>query len=477
VAQLAWIHYLLGPQLDEVSPLVTQRIRLEAQRRVLTPCLERDDFWWMGYCERRVNNWNPWCNSNWLAAALLLEEDPERRAAAVARIADSLDRFIDPYPADGGCDEGPGYWGRAGASLYDCLELLHSATDGRVDVYGEPLIRNIGQYIYRVQIADRYYVNFADAPALVETPPGVVYGYGKRIDDRQMMQLGAWALHHQKTAARGAGYSLTRELPLLFALEEMQTCSPTAPLPRDTWLPGIQVMTARDRDGSCQGLYLAAKGGHNAESHNHNDVGHFVAYVDGRPALVDVGVEVYSAKTFSADRYDIWTMQSAYHGLPTVDGVMQAPGHQFAARDVKYSVDDAGACLEMDLAPAYPEEADMVTWKRTIRLVRGQAVALRDEFELRRAPASLELSLMTPCDVEVGNGQLVLRPRELSPGRRSAGAVIEVPEGFDTRVDERTIDDAKLSAAWGDSIRRVVLGARQPEATGAWDLRLVPAGE
>ena len=75
----------------------------------------------------------------------------------------SLDNFLNSYPEDGGCDEGPGYWGRAGASLFECLEMLHGATRGAVNHYGSPLIRGIGQYIYRVYIKDDYYVNFADA--------------------------------------------------------------------------------------------------------------------------------------------------------------------------------------------------------------------------------------------------------------------------------------------------------------------------
>ena len=30
---------------------------------------------------------------------------------------------------------------------------------------------------------------------------------------------------------------------------------------------------------------FAAKGGHNAEHHNHNDIGHFIFAMDGRPIL------------------------------------------------------------------------------------------------------------------------------------------------------------------------------------------------
>ncbi|MBN2131629.1 MAG: hypothetical protein JW741_19175, partial [Sedimentisphaerales bacterium] len=105
-ADLAWTSYLLGDQLDRVSPLIRKRIALEEDRRILTPCLERDDFGWMGFRGGRVNNWNPWCNSNWLAAALLVEPNEPRRAAAVAKIVRSLDHFLDAYDDDGGCDEG-----------------------------------------------------------------------------------------------------------------------------------------------------------------------------------------------------------------------------------------------------------------------------------------------------------------------------------------------------------------------------------
>ncbi len=139
-ALLAWTSYLLGEQLDTVSPLLRERIAREVDQRILTPCLLRDDYNWMGFNNpaRRVNNWNPWICSNWLACTLLLETDEARRQESVFKILRTVDNFIDPYPRDGGCDEGPSYWGRAGASLYDNLELLYSATNGQINVYGEP---------------------------------------------------------------------------------------------------------------------------------------------------------------------------------------------------------------------------------------------------------------------------------------------------------------------------------------------------
>jgi hypothetical protein len=71
---------------------------------------------------------------------------------------------------------------------------------------------------------------------------------------------------------------------------------------------------------------MAAKAGHNAESHNQNDVGSFIVALDGRPLIIDVGVGVYTRQTFGPGRYEIWTMRSSWHNVSEVDQVLQAAG-------------------------------------------------------------------------------------------------------------------------------------------------------
>ncbi len=204
---LAWTHRLLGKELVRVSPLIPARIAHEVQARVLDPCHERIDFWWMGLdpkLQRAMNNWNPWINSNWLTSVLLMERDEKRRAADTWKILTSLDRFADSYHDDGGCDEGPGYWGHAGGSLFECLDLLNSASRGSLDLFSIPLVREIGRYIYRVHIAEDWYVNFADASARVGVQGALIYRYGQRIGDPLMMRQGAYALSLRTDARRSS---------------------------------------------------------------------------------------------------------------------------------------------------------------------------------------------------------------------------------------------------------------------------------
>ena len=477
---LAWTHYLLGEQLDSVSPLVRPRIAREIDIRILTPNLERDDFWWMGFVDkrngRRVNNWNPWICSNWLASALLMERDETRRQAMVAKILRSMDKFIDPHPLDGGCDEGPNYWGRAGASLFDCLELLYSATDGQIDLYDEPLIQEIGRFIHRVHIDEDYYINFADAPALVTPDPALVFHYGQRIQDESMMALGRWLAARQEMADKGITQgridipaSLGRLLPALFGLSALVDQDAIPPLPRDVWLPEIEVMVARDEPGHQGGFYLAAKGGHNDESHNHNDIGNFVVYGDGKPIIVDAGVETYTAKTFSWERYDIWTMQSGYHSLlPTVDGVMQQAGARFKASDVSYHSNDEEAQVMLNIASAYPPEACISSWQRTITLLRGQQIRIEDSYDLSKAVNQITLSLLTPCAVDLDSAGVVLfKEAEILEGRVSGTARLSY-DGDQMQVHTETIpiNDERLGSTWGSSLTRILFEIANPSRRG-----------
>ncbi len=494
-ALLAWTTYLLGETLDPVSPVVRPRIAREIDQRLLTPCWERDDFWWMGFRERypghRVNNWNPWICSNWLACILLIETDETRRRASLDKALTALDHFIDPYPRDGGCDEGPSYWGRAGASLFDCLELLYSASAGAIDLYNEPLIQEIGRFIYRVHIDGDYYLNFADAPALVYPDAMLVYRYGLRIGDPHMVSLGAWLAERQGLRSGGSAETtmvknstvrrrevppnLCRRLPALFLLSSLPSGENRLPLVRDVWLPEIEVMVARDQAGSAQGLFVAAKGGHNAESHNHNDVGNFVIYVDGKPVIVDAGVETYTAKTFSDRRYEIWTMQSAYHSLlPTIDGVQQQPGREFKASGVTYAVDEQRAQLQLELATAYPPDAHIQQWQRTITLQRGQEVVIDDHFHLNQPASQITLSIVTPCAVVVESGRVHLQARTILADQQAGEGALEFDANqFTVSIETIPITDERLGNTWGESLARVIFVARQPPQEAHWQWRFL----
>ena len=151
-ATVSIIKLLLKEALDKVTPMFVKRIDYELNRRVVNPYLHNDDFFWLGFKGQRVNNHNTWDNSNILRTALLGIDDETARNQVVNRSIVSIDIFLNQYPKDGGCDEGPTYWGWAGGRLIDYLELLNSVTNGRMNWSDNELIHKIGSYIYEVHI-------------------------------------------------------------------------------------------------------------------------------------------------------------------------------------------------------------------------------------------------------------------------------------------------------------------------------------
>ena len=475
-SSLAWTVYLLEEQLDTVSPQICKRAEREIDLRILTPYLERDNFGWMAFHARsdgrRPNNWNPWINSNVLAAALLTEKDKARRLDLAHKVLRCLDNFFVPYPSDGSCDEGPSYWGRAGASVFDNLELLYSATDGRLDLYGDPAVREIGRFIYRVHISSDYFANIGDCDARLEIDRDLIFRYGTRIGDEKMQSLATFDLAGQELFAGDKSFrSIGRMLYELFNLPHLLTAeSSSPPLVRDVWLghEDMQLMVARDQDGTPQGLYVACWASHNGQSHNHNDVGNFIVFADGRPFIIDIGRPTYTRQTFSSQRYEIPEMQSAFHNLPTINGIMQQDGRRYAAKDVQYNMDEAGARLRMDIAPAYPDKAGVKNWVRTVSLNRGRDVQVVDSFVLKQASQDITQNLITPCEVVRNEpGRLVLR----DPSEGIELAITYDRDNLTAQAESIPPADDKLVETWGPRMNRILLKPKSATRAATWTLR------
>ncbi len=477
-ATLAWVHYLLGKQLEKSSPLITRRIEAEAKRRILDPAFSRDDFSWMrATTGHRLNNWNPWINSNWMLTVLLLEPDPKRRVLAVAKICKCLDDYIDDYSPDGGCEEGPGYWNESAGCYFDCLEVLASATDGSRTALTNPFVRKMMHYVADVHIADRFAVNYGDASARAGVNGELAYRMGVATGDRVLEEYGAYHVapashsHNEDAVHTGGQGDLSRPLANLMQLANARTAKATDALARDAWYPALHLMTARVKAGSNNGFYLAVQAAANQRSHGHNDSGSFIVFYDGKPVFIDVGVEAYTAKTFSAERYSIWTMQSAFHNLPMVGGVMQSSGRPYyGASEVHYASDDAHASLEMNLSTAYPPQSAITRWKRVVTLDRANdCIRLSEDFQLQRK-LPVQLSFMTPCIPRIdANGSVLLSTEERSNK--------DIALQFDPRQVEATFEriplqDEELRRTWGDAIYRILLASSNDCDSGQWEIAI-----
>ena len=111
---------------------------------------------------------------------------------------------------------------------------------------------------------------------------------------------------------------------LLSMLGKYQATEAVQPHTEDAYLENSQIMVASNQD-----WFLAAKGGNNAESHNHNDIGNFIVYHQQKPVVIDLGRDTYTSQSFSNRRFELMNCRSAYHNVPMINGLEQKDGKQY----------------------------------------------------------------------------------------------------------------------------------------------------
>ena len=461
---IAWTYYFLADIIAEESPLVKRRMEIEIEKRIITPYLKYNHFWYMGLVgEPSVNNWNPWINCNVLVVFAIFAKDRDIAVKGIEKLALSTDKFIESYSEDGACDEGPGYFGAAGAALFDFLETLYDITEGKIDIFGDELIKNMARYIYRVYIGKSYYVNFADGSARPGAPAKLLARIGAAMKDENLVAFSNHVIALTDANSKpSVGWHAYRGLKSLFQDE-----IPSKPFvwPKVHWFKDNQILTARDNEGTSAGMFIAAKGGHNAESHNHNDIGSFVVYIDETPVIVDAGVETYSKKTFSRERYTIWTMQSCYHAVPTVNGVDQLSGRNYQATDVNYSHDGNTTTLSMELKNAYPSDSGIDSYVRTITFNHGKELIINDKYSAE----SFVFNAVCAVKPELSDNADVIKLGDLAELSFDSSM-------FDFAVDPIELTDGRIRNDWQrEYLYRLRLTSKSANKIGEMTVRITKA--
>ncbi|MDD4502879.1 MAG: heparinase II/III family protein [Clostridia bacterium] len=371
---LTLVYAFLKEEIDKKDTQVCIRIEDEIEKRIFTPFEKNAEEWWyIGYIEgHKINNWNPWILSNILFTAAVFVNNIERLERMCDHMLLYTDNWVDTYKADGGCDEGPSYWGAAGASYYDFLDLLYKMSEGRINRFNEQIVYNMGDYIRKMHIYDKYFVNFADSgpiPGNLDTY--LIYRFGKMTNNKKLMDFACMfniplrvsSNHPQRT---------------LFNMMEKKDITQS-----NVYNPGKQEIMNDTQIYIFRNSthFFAIKGGHNREAHNHNDVGHFVMYEHRMPVIIDAGSDTYSKKTFSDERYTLWYMQSSYHNLPDISRFSQLPGSDYRAKDVIF--DDKGKSVSLQLKDTYPKEAGILSFIRKVE-IKEEAVIIQDDISLEK---------------------------------------------------------------------------------------------
>ena len=422
---------LLGPELETVCPPLVNRIRYEVEHRVLAICEQRTYWWYEG-----TNNWSVWCCFSINAAAIeIFKDDLPRLAAFLAKHMIPLKKFFDRYPEDGGCDEGTAYWMVAVGMLLNNLEILQRRLGGFEDWLNDPKLRKMVEFVPHMNLCGKWFMGYSDAePCFYRLPRGVFAKYGRMIGCQEMVDM-AMNLPEPDASEVKLGNRnglLTDELAELTIGEIIPGKFEHQAI--DYW-PDLQIWISRQMPESPEkGMVVTLKGGHNDQSHNHLDLGHFSLFSQNRPIIIDVGRGVYTKTCFSPQRYTLWNLNSDGHNAPLFDGVHQGLGAEYSS--VMQAQDNGIVC---DITRAYLKENGITSCCRKIYTDwRMGTVEIADEAHFD-GKKSITLAFYTPVEPEVVTpGHLRLQDVDLELEQIEVEAIVKADW-----------TDSKINQVWG----------------------------
>lgn len=482
-AQISVIYFLLKSEFEKISPFICQRIETELQSRIIKPYL-REHFWWMGNEDEEMCNWTPWCTQNVLITAFLLPNDFETRKKILQKALYSLDCFTKDYGEDGCCSEGAEYYRHAGLCLFNCMDIINKVSGGLLEDYFKlSKIKNIAEFILNMNIPHtKFYFNFSDCSPLAGLCGAREYLFGKSVNSYELCEFASehWKISSPSEKLLSCSSESLKQANIYYLLQSISYDKEILNFAQNS--QNQQILKSAENSENSQNLKskniwyksngifivhkgifsLAVKAGCNADSHNHNDTGSITLYKNGNPFLIDLGVETYSQKTFSPRRYEIWTMQSAYHNLPTVNGIMQKDGKEFCASNVEIFPNK----ISLDISKAYPENANLKSYKRTVQ-AKNNCVELFDEYFTKNScDAEILLSLMICEKPKINSDFIEVRTLgkiyfnadgETENSRLTEKLAGKTEKIKSIKIEEIKITDEKLRLAWPEFVYRILI--------------------
>lgn len=409
---------------DELSEHVAGIVKRQVEARVLAPFMASKAPY-SGW-ERSGNNWNAVCCGNIGSAGLFLLNEGTGRRALAERLAHALTNYyLKGFGDDGACEEGLGYWAY-GFTYYVLFASQLREAYPDMDILAGEKVEAIACFQQKCYFGGGRTISFSDGNCFEPYSMGLACSLAYEFDSVRFPNPEFARRLGQDTCFRWIGiywdwYWTDRYLE---AVREGRLGLPKAVADcGDEVFPDVQWAFFR---GTFQSA-AAVKGGHNEESHNHNDVGSFFYLADGEAFLDDLGCGEYTKDYFSDRRYTIFCNRGESHNIPLIDGCDQCAGREYRAES--FDVSEKGtAVLRFEAAYGKPY---LKRLERRLHLEEATGkLSVTDVAEADRA-VDFKENLVTRLPVIVEDGQIVIH------GERCRARI--VPRGLRSEIEQKEV--------------------------------------
>jgi len=386
---------------DLLDPLLRHRIIQEIYRRVLRPFKNQSYGW-----ETATHNWASVCAGSVGATALHLLDDESELAHVLDRVLKTMDYYLEGFNDDGTCLEGYGYWQYGFGYYVYFADLLKKKTKNQVNLFNQEKVHQIALFQQKTFLYKSTVVNFSDAQPSASVFLGLSHYLAHLYDDVDIPETALRAPYTEDHTSRWA--PAFRNL-LWFdpQLVGHPWRDESYYLEKSEWLVSRHVTEGTQ-------FSFAAKGGHNAEPHNHNDIGHFILQCNDEVFLKDLGNGLYNDEYFGDKRYDFFCNGSHGHSVPIINGERQQEGEKHQAVIQNANINQEIIHFKMDMTQAYliptlEQLTRSLTWEKT----ESPILTLTDHYKFTDNPTSVIERLITPVlEIESDADGIMLRGNE-----------------------------------------------------------------
>lgn len=378
---------------DKLPLWLRERMKYEIHRRIFPTVLNEEKYWW----EDCKMNWAVVCASGCIMAAMYFGDETQKEYM-INRFMPCLDNYLSGIEDDGCCLEGMAYWNYGFEHFVIQAQIVKEYTDGKMDYFSNPKVKQIALFPQKIRMSNKTIASISDGGETFEIKMGLI-SYLKEIYPEVI-------LPDLKYCVRCGNIDSVCEF--LWFDENYKSDSVSI---ENSYFPNSQWYVSRKQKFS-----FVAKGGHNDEAHNHNDVGSFMITVGDETFISDLGQGVYNKDTFFEKRYTFLNNCSRGHSVPVINGEYQMPGREYCAKNVKISDNS----FELDIEDAYKKGTINKINRRFD--ISDDKIKLTDTFNYSGETISIKerfISKMEPvlCDgfVDFGAGKICYDKTKYTP--------------------------------------------------------------
>lgn len=400
--RISEIIYFIGDKLPE---LVTKRAKYEVRYRLIDSFKSYKGGWLTV-----TNNWSAVCCGAVLATYLYAAEKEEIEEQ-LPRMMEGINNYLKGFDDEGCCLEGIGYWNYGFSHFCLFASMLRDYTDGEIDLFKLPKAHAIAKFQQNAAINAKQAISFSDAG--------------------QVFSPGGWLSHFLKNEYPDI------EIPsippasggpvLRYVLWQDPDLAESEMNPKSKIFHDAQWFIYRSEPYN-----FVCKGGHNAEPHNHNDVGSFIISKNGRVTFTDPGGGEYTRQYFAADtRYSHLCCSSLGHSVPIINGEAQV-----ACRNKSTVYDEAENRYSFSMEGVY-NVPTLSGLKRSV-LCEADGVTLTDEYTFTEKPESVVERFVSLTEITLEGGRAVC----------GESTLIFDADTVDATVSKLTLERPMSNALW-----------------------------